>query len=593
MPSQTKSFYKWTAPVSFLFLLCAAVAVSQTVYGQGQRPDLPDHVSGRLVVQHREAADLGEDEVLVKQHGARIARRIENLRVSVLELPEAALDRVAARLAASGKFTFVERDFVAHGAILPNDPSFITQWHLTKLDAPSAWNITTGSTAVPVAVIDSGVDGTHPDLAGKLIAGWNFLSGNNVTADVLGHGTAVAGTIGAATDNGVGISGLGWKTPIMPLVVLNASDYASYSNVASAIIYAADHGVRIINVSICGTSSSSVLQNAVDYAWNKGALVFAAAGNQGSSALSYPAACARAIAVSSTEKTDARSSFSNYGPWITLSAPGNYILTTNRGGGYGQWYGTSFSSPIAAGVAAMALSVRPAMSRDTLLNLLKQTSDDLGTAGFDSYFGYGRVNAYKAVNAAASLSSDSTAPVTNITAPSQGATVSGLVSVNAWATDAGGVAKCELYVDSKLTATGTASVRFSWDSRLVANGSHALQVRCTDRSGNAGAADRVVNVSNPVTTVTTDSVAPSVSIITLSDGQKILDQQPITAAGTDNVAVSQVSLYVDGIQYASCALTSCSFTWSASGMADGAHTISAKAWDRAGNAGVVSITVYK
>ena len=131
----------------------------------------------------------------------------------------------------------------------------------------------------------------------------------------------------------------------MPLVVLDASDYASYSNVANAIIYAADHGVRIINVSISGSSSSSLLQSAIDYAWNKGALVFAAAGNNSSSALTYPAACNHAIAVSSTESNDTFSGFSNYGSWITLSAPGNNILTTNRGGGYGQWQGTSFASP--------------------------------------------------------------------------------------------------------------------------------------------------------------------------------------------------------------------------------------------------------
>src|SRR5205085_11926954 len=147
-----------------------------------------------------------------------------------------------------------------------------------------------------------------------------------------------------------------------------------YSDIASAITYAADHGVRIINASMAGSTASSTLQSAVDYAWSKGTVLFASAGNNSSSAPMYPAACNNVLAISATEPTDTLASFSNYGSWIKLSAPGDNILTTNDGGGYGAWWGTSFSSPIAAAVGALALSANPSLTASQLVTLLEQNS---------------------------------------------------------------------------------------------------------------------------------------------------------------------------------------------------------------------------
>jgi thermitase len=560
-----------------------------SAYAQN-RPPVPDHIPGRLLVQHRAGADLAGDEVVLKNANAKVVKRLEALRISVLSLPEPAVEQISKHLKNTGKFTFVEQDFTARGAILSNDPSAASQWHLTKIDAPSAWNISTGSTSVPIAVVDSGVDGSHPDLAGKIIPGWNFLGGNSDTSDVLGHGTAVAGVAGAATDNGMGVAGVGWRNPIMPLVVLNASDYAAYSDVANAIIYAADHGIRIINVSICGTAASSILQSAVDYAWNKGSLVFAAAGNSATSALTYPAACARAIAVSSTEKTDTLSSFSNYGSWISLSAPGNYILTTKMGGTYSQWYGTSFASPIAAGVAALALSVRPAMDRDTLLQILEQNADDLGSPGFDSSFGWGRVNAYKAVAAAAAISSDVSAPTVTIAAPSPNTIVSGMVSLTGTAVDNSGVSKCELYVDNSLTGSQGGAFSFSWDSRNVANGAHTLAVSCSDPAANVGQASVTVSVNN---VAEVDTQAPTIVISAPVANSRVSGQVSISVSATDNVGVSQVSIYIDDVQVTSSASTSVKYVWNTKKASSGAHTITGRAWDRAGNVAVTSITVTR
>jgi subtilisin family serine protease len=381
------------------------IAVSLSVRGQNQE-HLPQiarnggHISGRLIVQlHRDANPDAVAQTLAV-HGSAIHKTIPQLRTHVIRVPEAVIDRVAASLERTGLFTIVEQDHVAQGAALPNDPSFASEWHLSKIKASSAWDLTKGSSSIKVAVVDSGVDPTHPDLASKLVPGWNFVSDNSDTRDSQGHGTAVAGALAAATNNYTGVAGVAWSNPIMPLVVLDSNNYASYSDVASAITYAADHGARIINVSLGGSSASSTLQSAVDYAWNKGAVVFAAASNNSSSSPYYPAACRNVVAVSATTQSDTFASFSNYGSWITISAPGDNILTTTKGGGYGSWYGTSLATPVAAGVGALVFSRNPALSSSQLFNILKQNSDDLGSGGFDPYFGWGRVNAYRAVAAA-------------------------------------------------------------------------------------------------------------------------------------------------------------------------------------------------
>jgi thermitase len=367
---------------------------------------VPDHIPGRLVVGLRRDADPGATDRALRAQQATVRRYVPELRMSVLDVPEEQSQNILESLQRSGLFEYVERDHYARtgsSPVTPNDPDFSSQWHLPQISAPAAWSVTTGSSSVVVAVIDSGVDGTHPDLSSKLVAGWNFVANNSDTTDDLGHGTAVAGTLAAASNNGIGVAGVSWKTMIMPLLVVDSTDYASYSNMATAIQYAADHGAQIINLSVGGSSPSSALQSAVNYAWSKGLTIFASAMNNSSSAPMYPAACTNVLAVSATDVGDVLASFSDYGNWIALSAPGNNILTTNQGGGYGYWYGTSFSSPIAAGVAALALAVNPSLNNSALTNLLEQNSDQVGGAGYSMSFGWGRVNAYRAVTAALSL----------------------------------------------------------------------------------------------------------------------------------------------------------------------------------------------
>jgi thermitase len=383
---------KWTPRLlAFYFVIANASALSAA--------PPPERVPGRLLVGYRESLDRDRIGQTLRLHRAIERRHVAGLRLAVVDVPEASLEAIRQSLQETGLFDYVEPDYFAHTASDPNDPSYISQWHLRKIGGPLAWTLTTGSASVVVAVVDSGVYRDHPDLSSKLVPGWNFVKGNADTSDILGHGTAVAGTVAAATNNGIGVAGVNWASRVMPLVVVDADDFAAYSDIAAAIQYAADHSVRIINVSIGGTNSSSTLQKAVDYAWSKGAMVFASAMNSGVSTPYYPAACTHAVAISATDSNDRLASFSNFGSWITLSAPGTNILTTANGGGYGFWNGTSFASPIAAGVAALILAANPALTNDAVLTLMKDTADR-ETQGFDPSLGWGRVNAYRAVLAA-------------------------------------------------------------------------------------------------------------------------------------------------------------------------------------------------
>ena len=359
-----------------------------------------DHVPGRLIVHYNGPSTDPAAAAVFARHGAHLRSRMDRLGASVIEVAPGTEESVAQSLRANPLFHEVELDYYARpAAATPSDPIFASEWHLAKIQAPAAWDITTGA-STPVAVLDSGVDTTHPDLAGRLIAGWNFVTNSSNVTDTTGHGTAVTGVVGAVTNNGQGVAAGVWQNPIMPLVVVDSNDYAAYSNIAAAIQYAADHGARVISLSVGGSMASSLLQNAVNYAWNAGAVVVAASMNNSSSTPFYPAACANAIAVSASDEDDKLAGFSDYGSWITVAAPGTNIMTTTRGGGYQPWQGTSLATPVVASVAALAFAANPSLTAQQLVRLLEQNADDIGPAGFDNSFGWGRVNAYRTVLAA-------------------------------------------------------------------------------------------------------------------------------------------------------------------------------------------------
>lgn len=452
---------------------------------------------GRVLVKPATAADEASLQGAVRGVGAREVGRVPQIGVRILQVPEQAEARVIEALSKNPNFEFAEPDYLASIILTPNDPYYSAyQWHLPKVAAPTAWDTTTGAANVTIAVVDSGVQATHPDLAGRVLAGYDFANNDADPADDNGHGTAVAGVAAAQGNDGIGVAGAAWNVAILPVKTMSSSGSGSYSAIANGITYAADRGAKIINLSLGGTASSSTLQNAVAYAWSKGCLIVAAAGNNGSSTTVYPAAYPNVVAVSATTSSDTLASFSSYGSFVDLSAPGQDITTSWLNSSYVTISGTSFSSPLTAGVAALALSRNPALSNTQLAALLAGNTDDLGATGYDIYFGSGRLNAAKVIAAAAPVA-DVIAPATSVTNPKNGASIANLrsVSVSVASSDNIGVTKAELYINGRLTASSASgSFTYNWNTSRLARGTYQLQSKAYDASGNS-ASSVVVSVT--------------------------------------------------------------------------------------------------
>lgn len=297
----------------------------------------------------------------------------------------------------------VTRNFPAR---IPNDPYYSSwQWNMDRVGAPLAWYYSNGS-GVIIAVADTGVDLSHPDLAGKIVSGWDFVNGDSVPQDDNGHGTHVAGIAAAVTNNGVGVAGLGWDAQVMPVKVLDWAGSGWISDIANGIRWAADNGADVINLSLGGPGYDSTLDQATTYAHGKGALVVAAAGNCATVSNScgnqlnpvfYPAANLYVMAVAATDSTDARTNYSEYGYFVDIAAPGDEIWSTLWANTYGYKSGTSMASPHVAGLAALVWAACPALTNDQVASVIESNALDLGAPGWDEYYGYGRIRADAAV----------------------------------------------------------------------------------------------------------------------------------------------------------------------------------------------------
>jgi thermitase len=446
----------------------------------------------QMMVKLKPSMTEGRFKALLSKRGGRQAGEVSKLGIRVIRVSAEASDQCRGELRSDVDVEYTEPDYKAEALGTANDPYFTqgSEWHLGKIQAPAAWDISTGASSIVVAVVDTGVLKSHPDLTGKVLNGYDFVANDTDATDENGHGTAVAGTVAPASNNGVGVAGVAWGNPILPVRVLDATGSGNYSAICNGIIYAADSGAKIINLSLGGTSSSQALQDAVNYAWNKQCVIVAAAGNSGNNIALYPAACTNVIAVSATDSADAHPSWSNYGSYVDVSAPGLDILTLYGSNQYAVWSGTSFSCPVASGVAALMASANPSLINSKLVDLLIKNSDDIGTPGYDVYFGNGRVNALRAVTAAKSFSNtlDGTAPVASITTPTNGAFVKvPSQNVTLSGTDNVAVTRIELYIDGRRVSSSTASsVTYSWNTRKIAAGAHKLQARAYDAAGNVG-----------------------------------------------------------------------------------------------------------
>jgi type VII secretion-associated serine protease mycosin len=293
----------------------------------------------------------------------------------------------------------VSLDYARRATAAPNDPAYAygDQAYLDTVRLPQAWDRTKGSTSQVVAVVDSGVDTTHPDLRGRTVAGYNALAPGTAPTDDNGHGTMVAGVAAANTDNADGVAGAAWTARVMPVKVLDAEGVGYDSDVAEGVVWAADHGARIINLSLGGPGDGPVLHDAVRYATGKGAVVVVAAGNDGDGRAQYPAAYPEVVAVGATDAAGRLTDFSSYGDWIDVAAPGAGIVSTGPGGGYYVGDGTSFAAPVVSGTVALVRTLYPSLTPAQVLSRLRGTARDAGPRGIDPYYGYGVLDAYASV----------------------------------------------------------------------------------------------------------------------------------------------------------------------------------------------------
>lgn len=357
-------------------------------------------VPGEFLIKFKPGLAQAERSRIAKNAGSRFTGRVAALDVDVLEFPAlkakpnaTAAAKVLNDLKANPNVVYVEPNFIFTSDYTPDDSNLGQQWAWETIDAFSAWDVTQGSADVIIAVVDTGVQGTHPDLSAKMVPGYDFVSGDNAPDDGHGHGTHVAGTAAAMTNNGTGGAGTCPACSIMPVRVLDNNGSGTLANVANGITWAADNGAHVINLSLGGTSGTTTLENAVNYAWNKGVLLACAAGNSNTSSASYPAYYANCLAVASTNSSDARSSFSNYGNWVEIAAPGEGIYSTWVNSGYNTISGTSMATPHVAGLAGLLSS--QGLSNSEIRDRLCATAD--GISGTGTYWTCGRINAYRAV----------------------------------------------------------------------------------------------------------------------------------------------------------------------------------------------------
>ena len=399
--------------------------------------------------------------------------------------PDTDVQQAVETLATNPHVEYAEPDYLAHTAFTPDDPRYPDQWGLPMVDAGLAWDVTQGSPAVAIAILDTGIDLDHPDLASKLwvnpgeipangldddangkiddVNGWDWVNNDKTPQDDIGHGTHVAGVAAGATNNSIGVAGVCPNCRLMSLKVLDATGQGTYSNIAQGITYAANKGAKVINLSLGGYADSSLLRDAVAYA-SQYAVVVAAVGNDNRQDRFYPAAYDEyVIGVAATDNLDQKAVFSNYGDWVDISAPGVSIWSTLFNNTYGAWSGSSMAVPFVSGAAGLVRSQYPSWSAGAARGQLLHSPDALDALnpGYEGKLGFGRLNASQAVTVTAepelAIITHSIDDVPEGT-PEPGDTVSMKVTLQSTWADAADVTATLTTTDTHVTVTDDTAV---------------------------------------------------------------------------------------------------------------------------------------
>ncbi len=534
-------------PAVLLALLIAAVGTvsAQTIssgssvqtYTKAGSP--ADIRAGHILVRFKANPSQAVLDQLKAAFAARVVGTIEGIKVTHLQVPPEAGVTVIENLRRRSDVEFAEFDAVAQvfapsnttqATFVPNDPYYSTpdssshygsvaQWGLGAVSASSAWAVTLGNLTTVIAIVDTGVDDTHPDLASKVVGEYSYVGS---IKDGFGHGTHVAGIAAAATNNNIGVAGMCPNCGILSVKVLNDQGSGYISDIASGITYAASHGARVISLSLGGSGRTATLQSALAYAVANNALPVCAMGNDGAAMNTpEPAYWHDCLSVIATDQNGAKASFSNYGMKADVAAPGvailstmpTYSVTLNTQYGYKTNYdalsGTSMATPMVAGIAGLAISQNPTLTPAQVAGIIEASAGD--GVGWSPNLAFGVVNAFKAVSSA--VHSDYVPPLVNLTSPAEGATVSGMVTMQAAPTDNTTVHHVDFVQNgtrfmqvltgaSTTTGSGKNAVTtpawtLLWPSTTVFNSSITLSAFAVDVFGNTSPAqDRDFTIQN-------------------------------------------------------------------------------------------------
>ena len=413
----------YTHRLSTRFIPVAVVILALTAFAG---PADAAYRQGEVLIRYKPGL-RAQAQSAISAAGATVVRDIDQIRARRVKLPPGmSVEDAIERFKKNPNVEYVGPNHVVSVCLEPNDDIYnngllglgvFLQWGLysidypdADIDAPQAWDITTGSSDLVIAVIDTGIDTDHEDLWEKIVPGQNVIAGapdpNNYEDDH-GHGSFVAGIAAAMTDNGIGIAGTSWGTMIMPIKAIAASGYGAEDDAAAGIVWAADHGAKIINMSFAG-EDAPLEQAAVEYAWSLGCVLVAASGNEDTSVPMYPAAYDEVLVVGATNELKQRCTAadwftggSNYGDHLDVMAPGNNIVSTSNGmglwGDYSLESGTSAAAPFVSGTAALVWSEHSDWTNAEVVEQIKMTCDDISPSGWDQYTGWGLVSAYHAL----------------------------------------------------------------------------------------------------------------------------------------------------------------------------------------------------
>ncbi|GID26505.1 S8 family serine peptidase [Paractinoplanes brasiliensis] len=556
----------------------------------------------RLVVGYKLGADRSAASQTLSAAGARVTTAgeataaLSAINASRVSVPSARSEATISALRNDPNVAYVQQDVqVKAFDTTPNDPSFRLQNEMYTVKAPLAWDETTGGgSPVTVAVIDTGVAAVE-DLAGVTVPGYDFVNGDANPADDEGHGTAVAALIAARGNNGEGMAGVCWTCKILPVKVLDSDGSGWDSDVAQGIIYAVQKGARILNLSLGSPQSTKVLSDAVAYANMNGALVVAAAGNAGNTVKQYPAAYGDVLTVAATNRcpafasdpdctsgTTTRSAFSSYNKagdkWVDVAAPGT-VLSMDRFGNYSTGIqGTSFSSPIVAGAAALIKSLNPSYSGWSLANAIYNGASKRKLAN-------GGVN-YGLVDIPASLHvpTDVKAPTATGITPPKGSYKRGTFSVTPvnLKDDRSGIRAVTLWVNNKFVGSSrVAPFGVSYNFGTL-KGSTKIELRMFDRAGNS----KVIAHN-----ITIDNVKPTVRITSApKSGKKLSGKVTIKYTGADAIGLNRFELLING-KVAQKHTNTAAFVFATSAVPK-KFTVQVRVYDKAGNSALSSKYSY-